>query len=171
MLNHCYRLIIILVLASNSLLFALEDPLPDFEEESVSVLNDQLNKDLHNLPVQRSSMDMGTHKIENVVDPTLDQEAATKKYVDDQVAVAGKSLGAWVSRTNNTSYLAATDGFVQAWGTGTVTVYTDGSDPPTTGRGEDSGGSANSYVMSAVKSGDYWKAVGANGGLFWIPLE
>ena len=28
-------------------------------------------------------MDMGTQKINNVVDPALDQDAATKKYVDD----------------------------------------------------------------------------------------
>jgi hypothetical protein len=29
------------------------------------------------------ALDMGTHKISNVVDPTLDQDAATKQYVDD----------------------------------------------------------------------------------------
>ena len=30
------------------------------------------------------AIDMGTNQINNVVDPTLDQDAATKKYVDDQ---------------------------------------------------------------------------------------
>jgi len=29
------------------------------------------------------ALDMGTQKINNVVDPALDQDAATKKYVDD----------------------------------------------------------------------------------------
>ena len=48
-------------------------------------------------------LDAGTNKIENVVDPTEDQEAATKKYVDDNVtggqlliknATAGEALTA-----------------------------------------------------------------------------
>jgi len=34
------------------------------------------------------ALDMGTAKIENVVDPTSDQEAATKKYVDDNAGVS-----------------------------------------------------------------------------------
>jgi len=34
---------------------------------------------------QTQALDMGTQKITNVVDPTANQEAATKKYVDDQV--------------------------------------------------------------------------------------
>ena len=32
------------------------------------------------------ALDMGTQKINNVVDPALDQDAATKKYVDDNSA-------------------------------------------------------------------------------------
>lgn len=35
------------------------------------------------LGTQAEALDMGTHQINNVVDPTLDQDAATKKYVDD----------------------------------------------------------------------------------------
>ena len=35
------------------------------------------------LGVQSENLDMNTHKIVNVVDPTANQEAATKKYVDD----------------------------------------------------------------------------------------
>lgn len=38
------------------------------------------------LGVQSQNLDMGTHKIVNVVDPTANQDAATKKYVDDAVA-------------------------------------------------------------------------------------
>ena len=34
-------------------------------------------------------LDMGTNKIKAVVDPTLDQDAATKKYVDDHVGGGG----------------------------------------------------------------------------------
>ncbi len=37
-------------------------------------------------------LDMGTDKIINVVDPTANQDAATKKYVDDEVAGAGGAM-------------------------------------------------------------------------------
>ncbi len=39
---------------------------------------------------QSQNLDMNTNKIENLVDPTANQEAATKKYVDDQVATANE---------------------------------------------------------------------------------
>lgn len=35
------------------------------------------------LDAQTENLDMNTHKIVGVVDPTANQEAATKKYVDD----------------------------------------------------------------------------------------
>ena len=38
------------------------------------------------LGAQSENLDMNTHKIVGVVDPTSDQEAATKKYVDDNAA-------------------------------------------------------------------------------------
>jgi len=49
------------------------------------------------------TLDMGTNKIENVVDPTTDQEAATKKYVDDN---AGALSASWSqpARSKNTNY-------------------------------------------------------------------
>ena len=37
-------------------------------------------------------LDMGTNQINDVVDPTLDQDAATKKYVDDSIAGAVSPL-------------------------------------------------------------------------------
>ncbi len=39
--------------------------------------------------ISDSVLDMGTHKITNVVDPTNNQEAATKKYVDDFLSGGG----------------------------------------------------------------------------------
>ena len=43
------------------------------------------------LGAQSENLDMNTHKIVGVVDPTADQEAATKKYVDDN-AGGGSTL-------------------------------------------------------------------------------
>lgn len=37
-------------------------------------------------------LDMNTHKITNVVDPTSDQEVATKKYVDDNAGAASSGI-------------------------------------------------------------------------------
>ena len=41
------------------------------------------------LGAQSENLDMNTHKIVGVIDPETNQEAATKKYVDDSVAGAG----------------------------------------------------------------------------------
>ncbi|MFX0084301.1 MAG: hypothetical protein ACFFAU_01405 [Candidatus Hodarchaeota archaeon] len=54
------------------------------------------------LGAQSANLDMNTHKIVNVVDPTSDQEAATKKYVDDNAgggAASGDLEGTWPNVT------------------------------------------------------------------------
>ena len=43
------------------------------------------------LGAQSENLDMNTHKIVGVVDPTSNQEAATKKYVDDNAGGVGVS--------------------------------------------------------------------------------
>jgi len=71
-------------------------------------------------------------------------------------AINGVAIGDPVSKTINTSYLAATDGFVNVFGTGTVetyTGYTDASDPPTTVVAVQ-----NYCICFPVKKGDYYKA-------------
>ena len=90
-------------------------------------------------------------------------------------------LGVWSSKSNNVNYLAATDGFVCAYGSGvngSVEGYTDATTTPSTLRVCTQGDvqQAGRYGLTMpVRKGDYWKVTGAtNGGfgagLWWIPL-
>ena len=51
------------------------------------------------------ALDLGTHKISNVVDPASNQDAATKKYVDDkhalQLALAGGTMSGAIAMGSN----------------------------------------------------------------------
>ncbi len=85
-------------------------------------------------------------------------------------------LGTRISRTNNTVYQAATDGFVSAGGTpGTtfkVKIFSDAGDPPTreltkNSNTSDPAGGAGQLI----KKGDFWKATYANSYVYWIPWE
>ena len=103
---------------------------------------------------------------------------STKTYVDNQVATS--SLGSWVSRTNETSYLASTDGFVvaniQSAGYTTLIGYANGSNPPTIERQKTHstsiGGEYLRSICFPVKKGDYWKVAKSSdtGFIYWIPL-
>ena len=93
----------------------------------------------------------------------------------DIVVLNSTSLGfgAWISKSNNTVYQAATDGCVSAFkGTaaGSVIGYTDGSDPPTTIRQSNHHASEVIGISFVAKKDDYWKVTGAT-TVFWIPLE
>lgn len=117
--------------------------------------------------------------------PDANAKIANKKYVDDKVAIIAAEIpdddafGSWLSRSNNTVYPAATDGFVNAFNPSELILdikgLTDGSNPPTTVRmhsqlnsfsiGVSNGGS----IMFPVKKGDYWKVTGA-ATVYWIPI-
>lgn len=97
------------------------------------------------------------------------------------------SLGSWVTKSDNTTYLAATDGFVQVTFVTTAgdahwrsIGYTDGNNPPTTMRGGYEGdepyvGDVGSFCMP-VKKGDRYKVhlVSSDGKetqtIYWIPM-
>jgi len=95
----------------------------------------------------------------------------------------GSGLGSWISRSNNTSYEATTDGFVVAYGgdtggVGGFYIYSDANATPTTmiARCYTSGADVG-VVQTAtvpVKKGDYWRVVksgsGATPTVRWIPL-
>jgi hypothetical protein len=84
-------------------------------------------------------------------------------------------LGPWsTARSNNTVYLAATDGFVCSGGVTGVAVsgYSDASNPPTTRRASNTPVSGNpGSITFPVKRGDYWKVVhsGTPEFVYWLP--
>lgn len=91
--------------------------------------------------------------------PTTDYQVANKKYVDDQA-----SLGAKVSKTVDTPYLADTDGVVtivtDAGGIGgQAYFYTDENDPPTTLWGNANMSAGQGMTITCfVNKGEYYKA-------------
>ena len=54
-------------------------------EDTTPQLGGDLDVNGHGLGAQAVALNMNTHKVTGVVDPTADQEVATKKYVDDAV--------------------------------------------------------------------------------------
>jgi len=90
------------------------------------------------------------------------------------------TLGTWASRSNDSVYQAATDGFVVAYcntsqGKQTLIGFTDSSNPPTTARCivRNSGDAEHMSIMFPVRKGDYYKATGSyfsTGAINWIPL-
>ena len=88
-------------------------------------------------------------------------------------------LGAWsttdidsVTLANTTVYQAATDGFVNAYGSGTgdMAGYTDSSNPPTTIRGYFAPDTYTASMTFPVRKGDYWKVTNAT-TIYWIPTK
>jgi len=129
-------------------------------------------------------------------DPTSDNQATRKKYVDDAISSGNvdkldgydyneteiKPFGSWESKSFGTVYQASTDGFAigyaHRYGNEVIlTGYTDSSNPPTTIRSKFSAeavdGTAYGTILLPVKKGDYWKIVvdaGTADSLYWLPM-
>ena len=105
--------------------------------------------------------------------PTADADIANKKYVDDQMGAVGSLFGSWASKSNNTTYQAATDGFVCARlsGEGEVAGRTDSSSTPTTIRQKNYAVQSDhgASITMPVKKNDYWAVSGAS-FVYWIPM-
>jgi len=100
-------------------------------------------------------------------------------YYGDGSHLTGTSagFGAWASKSTNTVYQAATDGFVLAGLTGDnmyVNGLSDSFNPPTTVRIQDQCYNASNKqagITMPVRKNDYWE-VTTNGSTYvwWIPL-
>lgn len=104
--------------------------------------------------------------------PNEDKDVANKKYVDDAITAADKSLGAWdaSSYAAGTSYEAPADGFVVAYGVN-FDIKTDSSNPPTTTRFSWTSASITCGGCVPVKSGDRFLVSVNATNVFWIPLS
>ena len=84
----------------------------------------------------------------------------------------GTVFGAWETKSNNTVYQAATDGFALArcaYTTDAIDGYTDSANPPTVLRLR--AGSGTPSITMPVRKGDYWKVVGPSDTVvYWIPI-
>jgi len=80
-------------------------------------------------------------------------------------------FGEWAARSNNTVYLASTDGFIIADGEGgsAFNIYSDGSNPPTTARASSSFSVGDGTSTAPVKKGDYYKLTGCGTDNWWMP--
>jgi hypothetical protein len=99
------------------------------------------------------------------------------------IAALGKELGDWDSKSLDTVYQAATDGFVVVISESNgqaraFAIYSDGSNPPTTMRAYQSQIAAQGAVsfMCPIRSGDYYKVYVGSGTtylttVYWIPLS
>jgi hypothetical protein len=87
----------------------------------------------------------------------------------------GNIFGAWQSRSNNTVYLATTDGMVQAMSSSAgvnVRLLTDGSNPPASVKqqmSQSTNAPSLSGITGLVRKGDYWKVENCQ-TVWWLPI-
>ncbi len=109
----------------------------------------------------------------------LGAEATTRIAADAALQSQIPKLGAWQTKSINTVYRAATDGFVVArantGGDGVyLTLRTDSANPPTTMRAHENASVYDSACITMpVRKGDYWKVETwstAINRVYWIPF-
>lgn len=106
-----------------------------------------------------------------------------KAIPDDSVlpAKVDSIFGAWTDKDRdlntlaiNNVYKATSDGFVTYWGKANtaINVYTDNSSSPTTEiiRSPSGGYDHSGGASFPVKKNHYWKIVGADTSIHWLPI-
>ena len=117
--------------------------------------------------------------------PGADAQLVNKKYVDDLIDAVFAALS-FGTRTNKDSlnntlvinevYKVGSDGYVQAYdntaqSNSTVTILTDGSNPPTTELVDNyNNATGRCWGMSLVLKDDYWKVTGTATAIYWVPI-
>lgn len=143
----------------------------DDDSDFVSIL--KLTRESH---VEVGTATGGRRQVKNIADPSDDQDAATKKYVDDSIP----SFGNWETKASGTQYTAATDGFVVAFTNGPNSPHSLTGETPvsvTRIKQETAAVYATNPVLGftmPVKKGDTWRVdvsgTGATATVYWIPL-
>lgn len=131
----------------------------------------------NDLPTLPDSAEMASNAA-----PVEDEAIANKKYVDDLKIVPAKITNTFGSWTNKDSggvnnlvkdivYKVGSDGFVTSTGSSsrTLEMSTDGNNPPTTKRQENTGAGS---LMIPVRKDDYWRvALGTETPtIYWLPI-
>jgi len=143
--------------------------------EIVPIMTDGTNVKRLTLTTMTTALDMGSHKITSVTDPTSNQDAATKKYVDD--TAFNMAAGALPGQGGNSGKILTTNGTTASWDTTftNLTLTTPAISAPTiTGGSTLSGGETftgstkqNVVAMTAldidVGAGEFFtKAISTN---------
>jgi len=117
--------------------------------------------------------------------PTTDAMIPPKKFVDtkEDILVTQSTAGIFGSWTDKDSggsnalakdevYKVGSDGFVTSIGSGWIQAYTDGSNPPTTLRFQDTdyGDSSKAGLILPVRKDDYWEINGTITAINWLPI-
>ncbi len=107
---------------------------------------------------------------------------AGETYVDNNLHYHTSNVFSWNTRSNNTVYQAASDGFLNcvldgtAGGIATLSVVSDANSAPTVERGGLTAVNNKYSGMVPIRSGDYYRAtvsvsVGtASASIWWVPL-
>lgn len=180
MLNHCIKILFILLFASNC--YALET-ISEYSNETISVLNEELRKIDNN--INNAVLLSGNQTISDIKNftsspivptPTTDYQASTKKYVDDTA-----SFGNWTDKTSSYGeQQVTTNGFVTVFTATAATwiLYTSATSSIAENQTNMRiGGSANEAYSSGccpIPKNHYWKIVVSEGTLTsvnWIPLN
>jgi len=164
-----------------------QETIVSYNENSLPVLNEELRQSSEqtaavkkSVAAVRNQMTIMQEQITALSD-TSSADSLVSRVAALEAAVAAidmPSLGARESKSNNTTYQAATDGFVVATNNDVEEIrgYTDSSSSPTTIVAIfriDTGGATfglDSSITFPVKAGDYWKVTGCD-SVRWIPLS